>query len=380
MRILNDRLKMTKYNYTELLTQRTRKEYEIFTTLSVNEDYVAQRVYNATREAVAGCSTMFLSTSDKFKKWITFYCPENQELSYLDTLIIGHMARYPKWAIDYTGSTIDIDSILKYLLASWGNYTKGLKVNMNGLYMLYQRYIRFLNTEAGQNFAYGKSLEMITDNDAYDLGAFYEDKPFYEQYTYRMEQLMKFKKSILLSNCKSALENAEMRALWDVTFNYPKFTYKAASNLVRKEIPATAVSDTSLFKHLKKLRVVMLKKILEHVDEYFDTTQMFTLETGKVVNIKLALIDWLNNAEAENHLEQLSHGASNLEVVQKVVDWCQRKGFVYSTIDSNPTILVKVKCDCFGERKKHWKLYFKKGGGWVDYRNGKTGYFTDIIH
>ena len=371
---------MKKLDYLELLSQFNQKEYEIFNTLSSNEDYVAQRLYLAIRHNVAGASSMFLNTGDKFRQWITFYTPKHQELSYLDTIIIGHIHRNPDWSTIYNGSTTDIDTVVAFLIASWKNYTKSLKVNMNILNMIYQRYVRFLNTDAGQAFAYGLSIDLLPEFDAYEEGAYYEDKPFYEAYAYREEQLMKFKKACMLKLSKSAVQNVELRALWDLHFNSTqKFSYIKARELVRKEITKDAVSDTALYYHLKKLRVALLKEVLANVDEYFDADQIFEVD-GKVVNIVSAIKAWLVTAEIDSARDDVDKvEARNIIVANAAESWAVSNGLKYSKPNDASNILIQVKGDIYGNTHDHYSLYFYKGGGYKDFRVKQSGFYTDVI-
>lgn len=347
----------------------------------MNEEYVAHEIYDSIKTAVAGRSTMFLQTPNEFIQWFTFYSPENEVLSYFDTKIIGHIHRNKSWAEDYYGDLNDLDNIIVYLIASWRNKTKTLKVNMNMLQMIYLEYIRFLNTDKGQDFAYGKSLDFLTEDDVYEDGLYYEDKPFWETAVYREKQLLKFKKLLLLKNCKNALENLEMKVIWDLTFNSgKKFNIKEAERLVWKEVGKESISHTALYKSLKKLRIKLLQEVYNHLDfefEYFSNVS-FELD-GEVTTFKKAIYKWLIDAKVDLEIDNLNNSRDpNIRVVDTVINWAAKNGLRFDTFAESPNVLVRVKGDSRGMPHKGWKLYFYKGGGYKDFYNDSTGYYRDF--
>lgn len=372
----------SKYDYAELLSKFNDKEYKIFNTIAnSNESYLAQRLYIAIKNNVAGAATMFLTTGDEFKQWLTNYSPSNQEFSNLDTEIIGHIVRNKEWVENYNDDVMNIDSVVNYLIASWSNRTKTLKVNMDKLNMIYQRYIRFLNTEKGQDFAFGKSLDLMPDYECESEGAYYTDKPFWEEYSYREEQLLKLKKHCIQKISDNAIQMVEVRALWEAMFenNGRKFSLASARDIARKYIDKKAIGDTTLYKYLRKLRIELLKEIMAHVDEYFDETQLFELN-GKIVNIKTALEEYLRDATMDEIIAKKNDVESrNIVVTEAVENWCCLNHVRYSKDTHDPNILVMVRADSNGNTKDHYCLYFYKGGGYRDFTKHKTGYYTEIV-
>lgn len=252
---------------------------------------------------------------------------------------------------------------------------------MDKLNMIYQRYIRFLNTEKGQDFAYGKSIDLMPDYECEQEGAYYSDKPFWEEYSYREEQLVKLKKHCIQKLSKNAAEMVELRALWEAMFesNGRKFSLAAARDLVRKHIDKKAVGDTTLYKYLRKLRISLLKEILANIDDYFDENQLFELD-GKVMNIKSALEYYLQDAKMDDIIASRDNSdAKNIVVANAVENWCCVNHVYYSKDTNDPNILVMVKGDSDGKKKDHYCLYFYKGGGYRDFTKHKTGYFTEVV-
>lgn len=370
-----------KYDYAKLLNKFTKIQYQLFVTLSTNEDYVTDRIYHETKAQIAGCSEMFLTTGDKYRQWLCFYAPGNQEFSYFDTELIGHITRNKDWASDYYGDINDVVAVTNYLIGSWKNKTKNRKVNLNVLQQIYYRYIRFLNTDAGQDFAYGKSLDAFTDEDCISEGAYYEDRPYWESPVYREQQMIKFKKLILLSKCKNALENLEMRVIWNLTFNNgsAKFNFKEAERLVWKEVGEETISHTQLFKHLKKARLVMLQEIYNHVDDEFEyfSNCSFSVD-GEIMTFKHAIEKFLMDAKLDVLADSLNNKPTNVSVVEKAQKWADDHGLIISTATGHPNILAMVKGDSTGASHKGWKTYFYKGGGWKDFYNDVTGYYKDL--
>ena len=204
---------MKKYDYLKILTGFNQQEYSIFYRLSMVEEHVAMEIFNAIKASVPGCSPLFFNNPDKFLQWFTFYSPENETLSYFDTKLIGHIHRNKSWAKDYYGDLNDTEAILIYLIASWQNKTKTLKANLNMLHMLYLEYVRFLNSNKGQDFLYGKSLSWLTDDETYEEGLYYVDKPYWETELYRQQQLMKFKKMQILMMLRMLMRKTKMMTM-----------------------------------------------------------------------------------------------------------------------------------------------------------------------
>lgn len=369
-----------KYDYLKILSNFTEKQYKLFYTLTTNEDAVAHEIYKAVKASTPGCSEMFLQTGDKFIQWITFYSPKNESLSIFDTLLIGHIYRNSDWAEDYYGDESDLNGILAYLIASWKNKTKSLKANMNMLQMVYYRYIRFLNTDAGQDFAYAKSMDGFTDDDAFESGLYYEDRPYWESTFYKQQQLLKFKKNVLLKNCKTTLENLEMRVIWNLTFQCSgKFNIKEAERLVWEEIGKDAVSHTTLYKHLKRLRVVMLQEVYNHLDSDFDYFSDVSFELdGKITTFKNAIKSYLIDAKIDLAESRLNNVHTNIKIVDTARDWALKHGLQFSTSTGHADILAMVKGDSDGTPHKGWKTYFYKGGGYKDFYKGQTGFYVDL--
>lgn len=370
---------MKKYDYLGILRGFTEKEYTLFYTLSTNEDIVSEELYKAVKENVAGCATMFLQTGDKFKQWLCFYSPENECLSYLDTTIICHIYRHKSWVDEFKGDFNNLNDLLSFLIGSWKNKTRTLKSNLNQLDMFYQRYIRFLNTNAGQDFAYAKSLDSLTEENVFEEGLYYTDKPYWESEVYRMQQLLKFKKTILLKKCKTTLENLEMQIIWDLTFEGKKFNLKEAERRVWKEVGENTIPHTTLFKHLKKLRLVMLQEIYNHLSDEFDYFSNKSFEiNGEIVTFKSAIEKFLLDAKIDLALEKNDCRETNIKIVETAYAWAKRHGLVISTATSSPNILAQVKGDSYGLPHHGWKTYFYKGGGFKDFYNNVTGFYKDL--
>lgn len=370
-----------KYDYAKLLNTFTTKEFQMYSMLSQNEDYVAEKIYEACKYDVAGCANLFLNTGDKFKQWLCFYGPENQGFSYFDTELIGHIKRNGKWAEDYYGIIGDYEAATKYLIASWSNKTKTLKANMSKLEMIYQRYTRFIMSPAGQDFAFAKSLDSFTDDIAMEEGAYYNDRPFYDDPVYKLVQLNKFKKFLILKYCKTPYQCLEMQTIWDMVFHgNGKLNYKEAERIIWKEISKEEFPHATLYLHLKKMTTVLLKEVLAHVDEYFNTDATYEID-GKVYTIKTALEKYLTDAKMEYFIESLQHRSrtSNVAIVDYVTKWADARGLISSTYSSNPNVLVQVKGDSYGITHKGWKLYFYKGGGFKDFFNKITGFYEDLV-
>ena len=369
-----------KYDYAQLLNKFTVEQYNLFVTLSTNEDYVSQRIYEATKPQVAGCSEMFLTTGDKYKQWLCFYAPGNQEFSYFDTELIGHITRNKDWAKDFNGNPNDVVAVTNYLIGSWQNKTKTRKVNLNVLQQLYYRYIRFLNTDAGQDFAYAKSLDAFTDQDCVEEGALYEDRPYWESPIYREQQILKFKKHILLSKCKNALENLEMRVIWSLMFSGQKFNFKEAERLVWKEVGKESISHTQLYKRLKVRRLTMLREIYDHLGDEFEYFSNVSFEVdGEIKTFKKAIEEQLLDAKLDVMQDALNKKERNIKVVEMAQEWAGKHGLEISTNTNHPNILAMVKGDYLGNPHKGYKLYFYKGGGWKDFYNeGVTGFYKDL--
>lgn len=372
---------MKKYDYLKILTGFNQQEYTMFYQLSMHEEYVAMEIFNSIKNAVPGCSPLFFKNSDKFLQWFTFYSPENESLSYFDTKLIGHIHRNKTWAEDYYGDLSNLDNILVYLIASWRNKTKTLKNNLNMLHMIYLEYIRFLNTDKGQDFMYGKSLNWLTDDETYESGLYYEDKPYWESELYRQQQLLKFKKTVLLKGCKNALENLEMRIIWQLTFEGSgKFNIKEAERMVWNEVGKDAYSHTALYKSLKKLRIQMLQEIYNYLDFDFDyfSNVSFMID-GEVTTFKKAIYKWLIDAKIDLECDKIkARPETNIKVVDTAINWAVRNGLQYDTHSDCPNVLVRVKGDSTGFAHKNWKLYFYKGGGYKDFYNGLKGSYKDF--
>ena len=187
---------MTKYDYISILPTLTEKEYLIFNTISQNDEYASRYIYNSMLEKVPGASEIFLNNQDLFIQWLSSYPLTGQSVSILDSEVIGFLNRNKEFAKIYNASVEDITPIMYFLVKAWSNKTKTLKQNLNKLQMLYQRYVKFIMSDKGQDFLYGKSLDLIPD---FDSTLAYEDKPFYEQEAYKQKQLLKLKKKYLLN-------------------------------------------------------------------------------------------------------------------------------------------------------------------------------------
>lgn len=372
---------MKKYDYLKILTGFNQQEYSIFYRLSMDEEHVAMEIFNAIKASVPGCSPLFFNNPDKFLQWFTFYSPENETLSYFDTKLIGHIHRNKSWAKDYYGDLNDTEAILIYLIASWQNKTKTLKANLNMLHMLYLEYVRFLNSNKGQDFLYGKSLSWLTDDETYEEGLYYEDKPYWETELYRQQQLMKFKKTVLLKGCKNALENLEMRVIWQLTFEGTgKFNIKEAERMVWHEIGENAISHTALYRSLKKLRIQMLEEIYNHLDFDFDYFRNVSfMMDGEVITFKKAIYKWLVAAKIDLECDLIkSNPETNIKVVDIATNWAFKHGLRYDTQSECPNVLVRIKGDSTGTAHKGWKLYFYKGGGYKDFYNDRKGSYKDF--
>lgn len=369
---------MVKYDYAKLLSAFNPRQYKMFVTLSTNEEYVTEQVYDAIKHNISGCSRMFLGTGDKFRHWLCFYSPKSQFFSYFDTELIAHITRDKTWADDFNGYIADVQAVTRYLIASWCNMTKSRKVNMNVLHQIYLRYIRFLNTDAGQNFAYASSLDSFNESDC--NGFYCEDIPYWESSLYKEQQLLKFKKTVLLSECKSTLENVEMQVIWNMTFNGTgKFSYKEAERLVNQELGTDKISSSNLYRNIKRLRLVMLQKIYESLDSKFGFFSDVSFEVDGVVTTFKKLIEkCLFDAKVDVAMSKEDEALTNTKIVEFAKSWADKHGMISSTYTGNPDILLKVKGDITGALHKGWKMYFYKGGGYRDFYSGKTGFFKEL--
>lgn len=369
---------MTKYDYLSILSTFNERQYRIFNTISQNDEYASVLIYNAMIEKVAGASEIFLNNQDLFVQWLSSYPLTGQSVSILDSEVIGFLDRNKDFTDFYKGSTEEINHIMHFLIVAWTNKTKTLKQNLNKLQMLYQRYIKFIMSDKGQDFLYGKSLDLIPD---FDSTLAYEDKPFYEQQAYKQKQLLKLKKHTLSNCCKSAMENCEMMALWDITFSNKgeKFSYIKCRERVRKFITENAVSDTQLYYHLKRLRVIMMQYILDNYDNYLDDFVIYDSH-NQLVHIKEVLQDWL--IQSKNDFEKSKYSCNkrqltNSKIADTVAKWCDIKGVRYKY--GTGKVLVKLKINADMVMKKSWKLFIFKGGGWYCHSTGQNGFITDII-
>lgn len=367
-------LYMTKYDYISILPTLTEKEYLIFNTISQNDEYASRYIYNSMLEKVPGASEIFLNNQDLFIQWLSSYPLTGQSVSILDSEVIGFLNRNKEFAKIYNASVEDITPIMYFLVKAWSNKTKTLKQNLNKLQMLYQRYVKFIMSDKGQDFLYGKSLDLIPD---FDSTLAYEDKPFYEQEAYKQKQLLKLKKKTLSNCCKSAMENIEMMALWDVTFE-GNFSYVECKERVRKFITEKAVSDTQLYYHLKRLRVIMLQYIIDNYEDYMDNPVIYI--NGQLYTIKEKLQEWaalatyeLDKAKWSCNKKQLT----NSKISETVAAWCDLKGIKYKY--GSGKVLIKMRVDADLTIKKSWKLYVFKGGGWFCQSTRQTGFITDLV-
>lgn len=366
---------MTKYDYLAILSKFDEKRYKIFLTLSQNDDYVCGVIFKNVQSQVAGASDLFLTTENLFKQWLTSVMVEGQEVSILDSIIIGFLDRDPEFSEMYSGDLFDTRHITFFLMKAWANKIKS--INKNQLQLIYYRYIDFLYTARGQDFLYGNALSLLPDFDESEEIA-YEDRPFYEQAAYVQKQLLLFKKKTLSKCCKTAIENCEMRALWDVTFGADKFTYLAVAAIVRKTITEKVVAKTTLYYHLKRLRVVMMQFILDNYDDYLED-RVYSIN-GVMMHTKDIIQEYLIDAKYDLEKDKYvcnKNQLTNSRIVDTVVRYCDTRGIRYQYgLDK---VLIKLKMTAEGRTKKTWKLYIFKGGGYYCHSTGRNGFITDLI-
>lgn len=367
---------MTKYDYLSILSTFDEKRYRLFSTISQNDEYVSNLIYKNIIDKTAGTSELFLNSQETFIKWLSSYPLTGQDVSILDAEVIGFLDRDKEFSEIYKGSLEDINHIMYFLIIAWSNKTKKLSTNLNKLQMIYQRYLKFIMSDKGQDFLYGKSLDLIPD---FDSTLAYEDKPFYEQQAYKQKQLLLLKKKTILKCCKSPFEVCEMRALWDVTFNADKFTYLQCAAIVRKYISEQKVSKTALYYHLKRLRVEMMQYILDNYDDYLENS-VYSDSKGQLIHIKDVLLEFLVEATYDFEKTKINSDGkifTNTNIAETVANWCDMKGIRYNF--GTGKVLIKLKMNADGLIKKSWKLFIFKGGGWYCHSTGKNGFITDLI-
>lgn len=382
---------MKKYDYYELLCNLTEREYSAYLTISENDISFATKLYKAIIDNVAGTANLFLVNEDNFIQWIVNRSPKDTEFSYLETIIIGFLSRNSNFMSKvYLSDETDYAHLSNTILSSWKNKTKTLKQNLNMFQMIYLRYIRFLNTEAGQNFLFCDSINLIPpsnkDDSVVDESVSYEDKPFYEQYEYKMKNLLLCKKEILMASSSTPIELCEMGAIWDATFNPKngeKFTYLSAASIVRKTVSEEVVSRTSLYYHLKRLRVKLFDLLLNEniLEKYFDVDTVYSFN-GEIKTLKELLMDYLAEAHYDLEIAKKEKKLKSKQlpasyIADAVTRFCDERGYKYQNMTGK--VLIKIKMDSTYKRKKGWKLYIFKSGAYIDFRNSVTGFITDLI-
>lgn len=367
-----------KIFYINSITKFSDKQFRMFGVLTNNEEYVIQRVYNAIKNCVPGAADIFLMSSHPFKKWLA----DNAEdvLSRFDTYLIRFLELNKKY-IDTIDSGLGIDDLTNLLIGSWSHKTKTLKANLSQLQMIYYAYTRFLHTARGQDFLYGRSIYDMTDDAVYNEGLYTYITPFFDTLAYREAQVRKCKKEVLIATSRNAIENCIVRNIWDETFTAPVFSYKHVLYKIRKELSDKALSDSSIYRSVKKLQVKMLTEILKHnrIEKYFDDTLVFSIK-DKEYTIRSAIELWLAQAKYTLAIEKKQYkGISNVKLVEVVSNFCHKHGLEYSTQCTYTNGLIRIKSDAYFNSKKDYKLYFYKGGGFKCFRTGMSGHILSII-
>lgn len=364
-----------------MLCSFNESTYKAFSTLSLNEGFVANLIYNKIKATVPGCSDIFVNTHNQFVQWFTNRNPENCDFSYFDSTLIEYLYRSEDFTNYFKDDLEDIDSLAVYLVSLWSSETKTLKKNMSKVHMIYLRYVRFLNSESGYDFLYGKSVELIPESSQMESGLASVDKPFYEAYNYKLKRLAELKKYILLTSCSNPLEVCAMNSLWNLTFSETEsFNYKAVERDIWSKLGESSVSHTKLFNLLKKLNIKMIKAILKgnNLEDYFDNDQTFEIN-GNICTLRAALEKHLIDMLADEQKDKKKR-PTNIGIVDSVKRFCNRNGIIYDTIQTScSNVLIKVKADNNFNRKNNWKLYFFKGGGWYCFSTGMQGFITDLI-
>ena len=375
-----------KYDHLVLLSELDSDQFRLYNICAINSMYFATMIYNTICQTCAVNTQVF--KREWFIEWVNSDVTDDN-VTKLESEVIRWIHDYPGFFDFYKGDW-SVDSIINSVIQSWKNKPKTLRVNK--LTALYSNFMRFLDTNNGQNFLYGTTIDSLLDDLPSD-----PDVPFYDQLEYKYEQLNKCKKEVISEISKNGTEVVESMALWDAIFKCEgKFTIVKALNIAKEDPRLRVLSDMQIRRHLTALMVKMLKSLLkgDKLEKYFDEDYMITVE-GVSYTLRSALEYYLITAEfdlkedkvkkALKDYKKVVNGHVNASAYTKdelkmVIDsWCKSQGIPYSFYTGYSKAIAKLKVDCNLKMHKQYKVWLYEGGGYKDFYSDKTGYITDFI-
>lgn len=348
-----------KYDYLKLVSNFDTRQYKIYESIIDNLDDFCDRVHLSILRNKAGCHQIFTDTKSDFIRYLKEET-DGLEVSRIESTIISFIDRNKSYVNFYKKHPICYSSCSSSMLRGWMNKTKTLDANLNQLEMIYQNYIKFIHTNPGLCF--------LED----DIATF--DKPFYDNSEEVQKKLEECKRKVIRKTGNSVVSDLICDVLWNEMFlSQGKINFKACENKVWEVFPKEKLPHTTLFGRLKTTYVNLLNNLLQDnlIENYFDTTQMFVIE-GKTYTVRTAIEEWLKTAKVDLFYERkngLGSRVSQTKIVEAVEKFCKDYGIAYKEFNSNPDVLIALKCDMYYTRHKTPKLYFYKNGVVKDFYN-----------
>lgn len=377
-----------KNDYVQMLSELDAYQYRLYDICSTNFRYFSNLIYNNITMS-DDVNIEIVSQREHFIEWLNDNLTNDDCITRLDSEVINWIHDYPEFFDFYKGDW-SVDSIINSVIQSWKNKPKTRRLNKLG--MLYANYVRFLGTGHGQTFKYGTTAFDLIQANSYPV----EGLPFYKEKEYQYQELAKLKKIVVLEVAKTGLEACEAMALWDATFNFEKFSYSNAINLVKNDPKLGKLSEGQIRRHLLTMHIKLLKAILkgDRVETYFNTEDTLVEMNNTIYSLRNILEYYLSNAEKEANkdkpkvladISKIVNGHVNVKAYTKdeiriiIQNFCTAKGIPCSFTTGYYHGIAKLKIDSDFGKHKTYKLWIYDGGGYKDFSLDKTGYITDLI-
>lgn len=375
-----------KNDYNSLL-KNLGKNAKIFCTLVSNEELFAKKIYINISKRL-NCSSLFLTNKNNFISWITEANEKTQNYSKLETYILNYLGTNSDAWSYYLGDTTNFDRLSSYVLGAWNKRLNVAKKSITVFEMIYNRFVRDLNTKRWQNnlFTDKISLDDLTDSKTLPEQLVYEEVPYFENKSFE-EKINDCKKYVIKKlgvQGYTPLDMTEMKALWDCIFDSDNFSYTNVIFLLRNRygVNKSTISDSSLRYYLPRLRLVLLKYVINNkvLENYFNNDVSVDMD-GKIKTIKKTLQDFILEEELKVTVEK--KGSKNkvklteAEILEGVIKFCKNEKIPYKLTKNKS--LVKLKSDVTLKYRKHYSFYVFKSGVYYDFYTAKSGYISNLI-
>lgn len=362
----------TKIDFNNINEQLSPILFDTYLKIIKNPDYVVRRIFNHIKNNALGADELFVSNYETFSYWIL---EQTEQFSRLDNIILRHLILNKDFYENFEGVR-NSDTLVNAMLYCFENKTKTLKVNLTQTNMIYLNFLRFLKTNKGQDLIMAKSSYDL----AFDINYSYEDKPFYEQVAYKMEQIQKCKRLVVGKSSKNLIDNLMQRYIWDMMFENPSFAYKDIFSQIREHISDKTLSDAALYKRARKNHITLLQNLLKDniLEDYFDCSYVCEIN-GQVFSLRKAIESWLARAQMSETYKSRKKSISDYEILDKIEQMAATMNIRVKKAVNYCNAIVALKCNYLLSSKRHFDLYVYSGGGFKDFSTGQTGYYTDLL-